>query len=141
MRFEKIRPIDDVRREVRDKLRRDFDAICEGRSPTNGKPIIVECEVNGTVYVMNAGEKSATRMDAGVRTAQALGELHMMVRDAFDVDHSPVPVEEAASIRNQQASDARRYWLRKSEIVRQIEAAETVKALREIDTNFYEVTL
>ena len=141
MRFEKVRPIDEVKKELRAQVSQSFDALCAGFSPALKKPIVVECEAGGKTYTMNAGEKAATRMDAGVRTAQALGELQMVVRDAFDVDHFPVPVEEAASIRNQQASDSRRYWLRKSEIVRQIEAAETVKSLREIDTNFYEVTL
>jgi hypothetical protein len=134
MRFEAVRPLDDVKAEVAAKVKKDYLSLVGGVSPSGGR-IYVDCVVGDTTYRMDAGEQAASRMDGGFRTAEELGEIMTPVRDYYNTDHY-LPIEEARQIRNQQALDARSYWLRKCELNGYIAAAATVKELREIDLSY-----
>lgn len=138
MRFEKTRPLDEVKVEVVSDIKKRYLSLVNGVSPSGGR-IYVDCIVGDTTYRMDAGEQASVRMDGGFRMAQELGETTIPVRDYYNNDHY-LPIEYARQIRNQQAMDARRYWMRKCELNALVEAAQSVAELRAIDLSFGEKT-
>lgn len=128
--------IEDVMAKVKAEVGSTYNSIVEGKSRSGGR-IYVDCVVGETTYRMDAGEKSASRMDGGVRMAQEVGETTIIVRDYNNKDHY-LHIDDAKQIRDQQAIDARRYWRRKCELNAQVESAQSVSELRAIDLSFGE---
>lgn len=138
MRLEAVRPLAEVKAEVKARVKGAYLAISSGVSVQSGRQIYVDCPAGEASIRMNAGTQAAMLMDSGIRVAENLGEEHMVVRDYHNVNHA-LSVEMAKIILASQAADARRYWLRKGEIEESIDAAQSVAELRAIDTGFGEV--
>ena len=120
----------------------NYKIICEGKDPTTGKPIYVDCTFGDTTYRMNTGKDAATAMDSGVRIYERGGATHMpIVRDFNNTNHLNVPMDEAISISLQQGADAIGYWQQKGAMVDAINTATTETELDAVNLIFAVNTL
>ena len=114
-----------------------YAKVCDGKDPSTGKDIYVDCLTANETFRMNAGQIAATNMDAGVRIFELLGASYMpVVRNFYNENYVNVSIQDARSIALQQGADAITYWQRKGELVDQINACTTVSELESIEITF-----
>jgi hypothetical protein len=136
MRISAVKSLDSIKEEFRDVVKARYYRIYNGLHPDVDKSIFTDCAVGSVIFRMNAGLTHATLLDQGLRLSQELGETHTVIRDFYNVDHFNISIGDALEIRNQQALDARSYWLRKNQLLSLIELKQSLREIQEIDYSF-----
>lgn len=136
MQLKVTQGIDTIKKQKLDEAKQRYAAVSAGRCPDTGKPIFINCNVDGQTLRMNAGRVAAETFDSGLRLAERSGATTTTVVDFYDDHHVAASLDVAQQVNMQQAHDAQTHYFAYQRMKAQIRAAQTVSQIREVKLDF-----
>jgi len=92
----------------------------------------VPVEVNGTTYIMDGKEDSASRLNAAISLAQVLGQTTIDIIDYYDAKHPGVSLADALKIVLAQGTFYQAHYYRRADKRIAVNAATSIEELQTI---------